>query len=103
MPTKISRRLVIDASVARSSGGEAATYPTSKHCRDFLKATLKICHRVVMTPDIMEEWRAHQSGFARRWRVSMEARKKVERMYSYLIYSHLWTSQKWHKSQFLYG
>ena len=33
-----------------------------------------------MTPDIMEEWRAHQSGFARRWRVSMEARKKVERI-----------------------
>jgi len=31
----VYKRLVIDASVARSSGGEDATYPTSVHCRDF--------------------------------------------------------------------
>ena len=73
---KASRRLVIDASVARSSGREDATYPISKHCRDFLMATLTICHRVVMTPDIMEEWHHHRSGFARTWLASMMARKK---------------------------
>ncbi len=80
MPAKVSRRLVIDASVARSAGGEDARYPISKYCRDFLKATLKICHRIVMTPDIVDEWKKHQSRFARQWRVSMEARKKVERI-----------------------
>ncbi len=80
MPTKISRRLVIDASIAHASGGEEATFPTSKNCRDFLIAVRAICHRVVMTTAIIEEWNNHQSNFARRWRVSMEARKKVNRV-----------------------
>ena len=80
MPGKASVPLVIDASVARASGGEDATYPTSKHCRDFLKAVLSICHRIVMTPPIAEEWSRHQSRFARQWRVSMNARKKVVRI-----------------------
>ena len=77
MPAKVSRRLVIDASVARASGGEEATYPTSKHCRDLLQAVLTICHHVVLTPDITQEWNTHQSRFARLWRVSMVARKKI--------------------------
>ena len=80
MAAKISRRLVIDASVARSSGGEDATFPTSKHCRDFLKAVLSICHRIVLTPEIQAEWHKHQSNFARRWLVSMFARKKAEQI-----------------------
>jgi hypothetical protein len=78
MATNISRRLVIDASVARSAGGENAVFPTSKHCRDFLKAVLDICHHVVLTPEIREEWHKHRSGYARRWLVSMFARKKAE-------------------------
>jgi len=77
MTTKSSRRLVIDASVARSSGGEDAVFPTSKNCRDFLKAVLEICHHVVLTPEIREEWHKHKSNFARRWLVSMFARKKA--------------------------
>ena len=70
--------MVIDASVARSSGGEDAVFPTSKNCRDFLKAVLEICHHVVLTPEIREEWYKHKSNFARRWLVSMFARKKAE-------------------------
>ena len=77
MPAKVSRRLVIDASAARAAGGEEATYPTSKHCRDLLQAVLTICHRVVLTRDITREWNAYQSRFARLWRVSLLARKKV--------------------------
>src|SRR6266568_2952163 len=77
MPAKVSRRLVIDASVARAAGGEGTTHPTSKHCRDLLQAVLTICHRVVLTPDITQEWNTHQSRFARLWRVSMVARKKI--------------------------
>lgn len=79
MPTA-SKRLVIDASVARASGGAEATYPTSKHCRDFLQAVLKICHQLVLTPDITAEWKRHRSKFAQRWLVSMFARKKVYRL-----------------------
>jgi hypothetical protein len=77
MPAKVSRRLVIDASVARSSGGEDAVHPLSKHCRDFLKATLSCGHRVVLSPHVNAEWKKHESGFARQWRVAMFARKKV--------------------------
>jgi len=32
---------------------------------------------MVMTPRIQQEWNENQSGFARRWRASMVARKKV--------------------------
>ena len=80
VPTKFSRDLVVDASVARSSGGEEATYPTSKNCRDCLKTILALSHRVVMTQPIMNEWNKHKSVFARQWLVSMTARKRVLRI-----------------------
>ncbi|WP_437724230.1 hypothetical protein [Sorangium sp. So ce861] len=77
MRAKTSRRLVIDASVARAAGGEGATYPLSKHCRDALRTVLDVCHRAVMPPAIREEWNKHQSVFASQWRVAMVARKKL--------------------------
>ena len=75
-----SRLLVIDASVACSCGDNEAVHPRAKQCRDFLIATLRICHKVVITPASWAEWKKHQSGFASRWRVSMTARKKVIRV-----------------------
>lgn len=72
-----SRNLVIDASVAKASGGVEATFPTAIKTRDFLHAVLKICHKVVMTPAIRDEWVRHESGFARTWRRSMVARGKL--------------------------
>lgn len=77
MPNKVARDLVVDASVARSAGGEGATYPTSKNCRDCLKTILALPHRVVMSPPIADEWNKHKSAFARQWLVSMTARKRV--------------------------
>ena len=77
MHQRDSKRLVIDASVARASGGPEAVFPTSKYCRDFLKAVLHICHQVVMTTEIRKEWKKHRSGYARTWQTSMVARKKV--------------------------
>lgn len=88
---KTSKRLVIDASVARSSGDQGATYPTSVNCRDFLLAVLNICHQLVMTQDIKAEWDKHQSKFARQWRTQMVARKKL----NYLdipLNQYLWDS-----------
>lgn len=75
-----SKRLVIDTDVAQASGSETATHPRAKHCRDFLQEVLLLGHSVVMTPEISDEWKRHRSGFARRWRVSMDARKKVYRI-----------------------
>lgn len=75
-----AKRLVIDASVVRASGGEGATFPTSKYCRDFLSTVLKVCHRAAMTPQLRAEWKRHMSRFARKWRVRMEGGKKVEHL-----------------------
>ena len=75
-----SKRLIIDTDVAQASGSEEATHPRAKHCRDFLQEVLCLGHSVVMTPEISNEWKRHRSGFARRWRVSMDARKKVYRI-----------------------
>lgn len=80
MAARGSKRLVVDASVARSAGRENARDPTSVYCRDFLKAVRTICHQVVMTQEIGEEWQRHQSSFARQWLLSMTARRKVYRL-----------------------
>jgi predicted nucleic acid-binding protein len=75
MKSADSKRLVIDASIARAAG--RTDHPVSKACRVFLEGVLKICHRVVLTKEIREEWNKHQTQFSMTWRASMVARKKV--------------------------
>ena len=72
-----SRLLVIDASVVRSAG--ETNHPVSSACRDVLLAVLSICHQVALTKPILDEWKKHMSRFSRKWRRSMEARRKVRR------------------------
>ena len=50
-------RLVIDASVAQSAGGEGAVNGVSKRCREFLVAAYDLAFRVAMTPEIAREWK----------------------------------------------
>jgi hypothetical protein len=71
----MSRRIVVDASVARAAGG--TENPVSTKCREFLQAMLAVCHRVVMTPEIRREWRKHQSHFSQGWLAAMRSRRKV--------------------------
>lgn len=71
------KRLVVDASVASAAGGAKAVFPTSVNCRDFLLAFQELDHKVVMSKDILGEWRKHESGFSRRWRATMVAKKRV--------------------------
>jgi hypothetical protein len=54
VPKKVSRRLVIDTSVARSA--TLAENPTSVACRRFLEVVLSVCHKVVLSRDIQQEW-----------------------------------------------
>jgi hypothetical protein len=44
-----------------------------------LEGVLNICHHVVLTKEISEEWNRHQSNFILFWRSSVFARKKVAR------------------------
>ena len=80
MRARDSKRLVIDTDVVQSSGDEDATDPRAIHCRDFLKEVRSQNHRVVMTRKISDEWKRHRSRFALEWRVSMDARRKIDRV-----------------------
>ncbi|HST21705.1 MAG TPA: hypothetical protein VLR90_11335, partial [Blastocatellia bacterium] len=42
-----------------------------------MKATRDAGHQAVMTPSLQDEWDRHQSRFARLWRQSMVARRKL--------------------------
>lgn len=75
MSKKMSRLLVIDASVARASGEKA--HPVSLSCLKYLKAVLEICHKVAFCGAISDEWKRHSSDFAKKWRATMTAKKKV--------------------------
>ena len=80
MRSRNSKRLVIDTDVAQASGDEDATDPRAINCRDFLKEVRSQDHRVVMTRKISDEWKRHRSGFALEWRVSMDARRRIDRI-----------------------
>jgi hypothetical protein len=72
-----SKRLVIDASVATSTGERGQR---GERCQTFLRIMIeKTAHRLVMTKDIGAEWDIHSHPFARHWRKSMNARKRVDR------------------------
>jgi len=74
---KQSKLLVVDASVAHSAG--ETEHPVSSCCRDALISIRDICHRLIITEAIQEEWHRHMSSFARKWLVSMYAKKKVHK------------------------
>ena len=80
MRARDSKQLVIDTDVAQASGDEDATNPRAINCRDFLKEVMSQDHRVVMTREISDEWKRHQSRFAFEWRVSMDARRRIDRI-----------------------
>lgn len=73
--SRMSRRIVVDASVARAAG--ETTHPVSSRCREFLQDMLTICHRVVMSDDIQREWSKHASVYSTRWLAAMRSRGKV--------------------------
>ena len=80
MRVRDSKRLIIDADVAGICGNKPLPDPRSINCRNFLNVVLSLSHCVVMTEKISDEWKRHASRFARRWRVSMDARRRIDRI-----------------------
>ena len=79
MRSRDSKRLVVNASVARAAGGVEATASVSVSCTEFLETFRDECpHHVVMTPELSEEWEENQSKFAATWLRSMIARKRFD-------------------------
>ena len=88
MAKKVSRRLVIDASVARSA--TLSDNPTSISCRRFLEVVLNVCHKVVLSREIELEWqnvalRIHSNAdevrirFLANWMLAMGRKRKLLR------------------------
>ena len=77
MSSAQSKRLVIDASVATSTGERGQR---GVRCQTFLRVMIdETYHRLVMTREIGAEWDKHSHQFARRWRRSMNAKRRVDR------------------------
>lgn len=72
---KVSRILVLDASVIRAAG--TTDHPISSACRKALSSIMKICHRVLVSKPIEDEWNKHASRFSRKWKVSMMNKRKI--------------------------
>lgn len=73
----MSKRFVIDTSIAKSAGREDAVHPTSQNCRNFLLAILDNGHCLVLTPDISVEWKTHASSFTQEWRATMYQKGRI--------------------------
>jgi hypothetical protein len=73
MAETISRRLVIDVCIAGAAGSKDGI---SIRCRTLLRKILAICHRLVMTDKLRQEWDKLPSKFALTWHRSMVERKK---------------------------
>lgn len=75
MGKKISRRLVVDASVGQAAG--TTEHPVSTACRESLKQIMTVCHRIVMTEALWREWRRHSSNYSQTWLAAMVSKRKM--------------------------
>jgi hypothetical protein len=70
--------LVVDASVLRTAGEEAPdAHPASTACRSVLEKIRNSRHAVVLTHEMVVEWRNHASRFSRRWQLEMFSRGRL--------------------------
>ena len=75
---KTPKCLVIDADIARATGGGNTQREPSKTCRVFMDTMLNHTqHKVVLSRAIQEEWNKHQSISTLTWRSTMIAQKRV--------------------------
>lgn len=73
--SRMERTIIVDASVARSSG--TTDHPVSKACRDFLQEMYSVGHKAAFDAALAAEWKKHQSGYALRWFGLMKSRRRV--------------------------
>ncbi len=78
MAPRVTKQLVIDASIMRAAGDSEDAVSAS--CRNFLEKVRTTCHRAVMTEAIRAEWRKHQSVFSAVWLGRMNRVAKVVRL-----------------------
>jgi len=74
-----SALFVIDTDLARACS--TSTRTPAPECLSFLDTLLEVCHRVVVSDELMEEWNRHTKSNAafNRWLRRMFGRHKVKR------------------------
>ncbi|MCX7046106.1 MAG: hypothetical protein NTX50_11550 [Candidatus Sumerlaeota bacterium] len=77
MSSPLSKEFVIDTDIVTSAG--ETDDPISSACREFLMSIYHICHRIILTDELDDEWNRHQSRFTVSWRGSMARRRKINR------------------------
>lgn len=70
-----SLHVVVDTTVARAAG--LTDHPISSACREQLDRIRRICHKVLYSKAIGDEWRKHEGAYFRTWLRSMYSKKKV--------------------------
>ena len=76
---RIRKSIVVDTDVLIAASGTNPSDPRLDRCLDFLESVLSICHRIILTAELEDEWEDHQSRYANRWLSAMESRRKVSR------------------------
>lgn len=76
MARKFSRKLVVDSDILCSSGNTNED-DRSYISRQILESILIICHRIVVTPALREEWKTHCSRYGITWLRQMRNKNKV--------------------------
>lgn len=72
MAKRNNRKIVVDASVARSAGASKDQF--SINCREVLDTLLRSRHLMTMSPVLYQEWNLHAGHIAQEWLGSMQSR-----------------------------
>ncbi len=75
MPRQNRFRLVIDEDIYTAASIKPAE--RAARCRRLLESIMKICHKVVLTRKMEEEFQTFSSSWSRQWRIKMVDKKKL--------------------------
>lgn len=67
MRDALRRPVVVDASVLQAAGMPTSGDAAALWCTDTLTWVREICHPVVLTAEVIEEWNRHQSSAGAEW------------------------------------
>ncbi|TAK66670.1 MAG: hypothetical protein EPO24_01310 [Bacteroidetes bacterium] len=69
-----SKLIVIDSDITRASSERNNI--RAMQSRKLLETVLVVCHKFLLTPEILNEWKDNRSGYSSSWLTKMMARRK---------------------------
>lgn len=74
------KNLVVDANIVCSAGDRGQTGSRAIVCARFLTAILEYGHGVVVTPELLAEWKRHRSRYSSTWLRVVFAKRRDKRV-----------------------